>query len=80
MEEVARGGERSSLFWFLVENHDIAVTPSIEMLLGREKARPVFAEAKEMLLVADPVYGAADPRVARMFDHVDIYTSFSRPA
>jgi CHAT domain-containing protein len=50
---------------FLVENHDIAVTPSIEMLLGREKARPVIAEAKEMLLVADPVYGANDPRVAQ---------------
>lgn len=49
---------------FLVENHDIAVTPSIEMLLRPEKPHPAGIEARRMLLVADPVYEPGDPRVA----------------
>jgi CHAT domain-containing protein len=49
---------------FLVESHDIAVTPSIEMLLHAEKPRVAPAEDRQMLLVADPVYESRDPRVA----------------
>ena len=49
---------------FLVENHDIAVTPSIQMFLRPEPPRPSFTQARQMLLVDDPVYDPADPRVA----------------
>ncbi|MDB6089406.1 MAG: hypothetical protein JWN85_2190 [Gammaproteobacteria bacterium] len=48
---------------FLVENHDIAVTPSIQMFLQPESPRST-ATARQMLLVDDPVYDPADPRVA----------------
>jgi CHAT domain-containing protein len=47
---------------FLVENHDIAVTPSIQMFLQPESPRPTF-DSRQMLLVDDPVYDPADPRV-----------------
>jgi CHAT domain-containing protein len=49
---------------FLVENHDIAVTPSIQMFLRPELPRSTPGAAKQMLLVDDPVYDSADPRVA----------------
>jgi CHAT domain-containing protein len=49
---------------FLVENHDIAVTPSIQMFLQAESVRAPVGASKQMLLVDDPVYDPADPRVA----------------
>jgi CHAT domain-containing protein len=49
---------------FLVESHDIAVTPSIDMLLRPEKPRAATPEGRQMLLVADPVYERHDPRFA----------------
>ncbi len=57
----AVGGKRA----FLVENHDLAVTPSIEMLLRAGKPGPAKPAAKQMLLVADPVYTPADSRIAK---------------
>ena len=48
---------------FLVENHDIAVTPSLQMFLRSGSPRST-AGAKQMLLVDDPVYDPGDPRVA----------------
>ena len=48
---------------FLVENHDIAVTPSIQMFLRPEAPRST-SDSRQMLLVDDPVYDPADPRVA----------------
>ncbi|MBV8806746.1 MAG: tetratricopeptide repeat protein, partial [Sinobacteraceae bacterium] len=48
---------------FLVENHDIAVIPSIQMFLQPEAPHPTSQPSKEMLLVDDPVYDPADPRV-----------------
>ncbi len=48
---------------FLVEKYDIAVTPSIQMLLQPELHRPEPEAHKQMLLVDDPVYDSADPRV-----------------
>ena len=56
------GGHRA----FLVESHDVAVTPSIDMLMRLEKtprAGPP-ASGRQMLLVADPVYERRDPRFA----------------
>jgi CHAT domain-containing protein len=56
---------------FLVENHDVAVTPSLQMFLQRGSNRPTIDRAGvpdhagKMLLVDDPVYDTADPRVAR---------------
>jgi len=49
---------------FLVEKYDIAVTPSIQMLLRPElpHSNPQLSP-KQMLLVDDPVYDARDPRV-----------------
>jgi CHAT domain-containing protein len=49
---------------FLVENHDIAVTPSIQMFLQPESPRSTSGVSRQMLLVDDPVYDPADPRVA----------------
>jgi CHAT domain-containing protein len=46
-----------------VEGHDVAVTPSIDMLLHAENRSAEPAAGKQMLLVADPVYGRKDPRV-----------------
>jgi CHAT domain-containing protein len=48
---------------FLVENHDVAVTPSIQMFLHPEARRRQSTRPQGMLLVADPVYDPTDPRV-----------------
>lgn len=48
---------------FLVENHDVALTPSIRTLLnGRGRRSPALSN--RMLLVADPLYDRNDPRLA----------------
>ena len=54
---------------FLVERHDIAVTPSIGLYLA-SSARGRQSPTREMLLVADPVYEANDARLptARLAD------------
>jgi CHAT domain-containing protein len=54
---------------FLVENHDIAVTPTIQMFLRPELPRSTSGAQKQMLLVDDPVYDSADPRVANSSSH-----------
>jgi CHAT domain-containing protein len=48
---------------FLVENYDVAVTPSIQMLLQQQAPHPTSSATRQMLLVDDPVYDPADPRV-----------------
>jgi len=48
---------------FLVEQYDIAVTPSIQMFLQPSVLRPSTGKSQQMLLVDDPVYDAGDPRV-----------------
>jgi len=48
---------------FLVEKYDIAVTPSIQMLLQPELHHSNPRSPKQMLLVDDPVYDSRDPRV-----------------
>jgi CHAT domain-containing protein len=49
---------------FLIQNHDIAVTPSIQLFLRPESPRSRSGDSRQMLLVDDPVYDPADPRVA----------------
>jgi CHAT domain-containing protein len=51
---------------FLVENHDVAVTPSIGMFLRARSQAPKAAPTREMLLVADPVYTLSDARLASL--------------
>jgi CHAT domain-containing protein len=48
---------------FLLDQHDIAIAPSLSVL---QRAAPSVARTfpKEMLLVADPVYSQDDPRLA----------------
>jgi CHAT domain-containing protein len=49
---------------FLVESHDIAVTPSVRMLLDRHaRANDATARPAGLLLVSDPVYSADDERL-----------------
>jgi CHAT domain-containing protein len=48
---------------FLIEQYDIAVTPSIQMFLQATVPRPSAGNAQQMLLVDDPVYDSADPRI-----------------
>ena len=48
---------------FLVETHDVAVIPSIRILLDKHRVRD-HAPTKDMLLVNDPVYGPDDSRLA----------------
>ncbi|MEJ0038770.1 MAG: CHAT domain-containing protein [Gammaproteobacteria bacterium] len=50
---------------FLIETHDISVTPSIEIFLNPAPGRRRESPTREMLVVADPVYGLDDPRLAR---------------
>jgi CHAT domain-containing protein len=49
---------------FLVENHDIAVIPSIALLVSGRSATARAPTTREMLLVADPIYTTSDPRLA----------------
>jgi CHAT domain-containing protein len=49
---------------FLIENHDIAETPSVRILLNRPPETVVpHPRADRLLLVADPVYAADDDRL-----------------
>jgi CHAT domain-containing protein len=49
---------------FLIETHDIAVTPSVRILLNRSPEATVpHPPADRLLLVADPVYTADDDRL-----------------
>ncbi|HWZ62541.1 MAG TPA: CHAT domain-containing tetratricopeptide repeat protein [Steroidobacteraceae bacterium] len=53
-----RDGQADS---FVVREHDVAVTPAAWML-GKSAARPPAHRRRGILLVADPVYQADDPR------------------
>jgi CHAT domain-containing protein len=48
---------------YLVQDHDVATTPSLGLLFAARR-NPV-AMNERMLAVADPVYGADDPRLPR---------------
>ncbi len=49
---------------FLVEKHDVAVTPSIKILLNRSaKGAVTNVKADRVLVLADPVYAADDTRL-----------------
>jgi CHAT domain-containing protein len=51
---------------FLVERHDISVTPSITMFLSAAPTRANTVASRQMLLVADPVYEVSDARLAKL--------------
>jgi CHAT domain-containing protein len=48
---------------YLIDDHDVAIAPSLAVL-GIPPQQRAEAFPREMLLVADPVYSADDPRVA----------------
>ena len=49
---------------FLIENHDIAETPSMRILLNGSRGTPApHFRADRLLLVADPIYTADDSRL-----------------
>jgi CHAT domain-containing protein len=50
---------------FLIESHDVAATPSIQLFLQPVPERRAPSNLKPMLLVDDPVYDPGDPRLAR---------------
>jgi CHAT domain-containing protein len=58
-----RDGE-SSAHRYLIERHDLAVTPAAWWLLRAKASRRERAAARDLLLVADPVYGRTDVRAA----------------
>jgi CHAT domain-containing protein/tetratricopeptide (TPR) repeat protein len=47
---------------FLVESHDISVTPSVRVLLDPDRRRQLRTAVDGLLLVADPVYSRDDDR------------------
>lgn len=49
---------------FLIERHDVAVTPSLSLFLGTGSKSRGEPPSREMLLVADPVYELSDARLA----------------
>jgi CHAT domain-containing protein len=66
---------------FLVENHDIAVTPTIQMFLRPELPHSTSSTVRQMLLVDDPVYDSADLRVTNSSSHSpDLDINSSGPA
>jgi CHAT domain-containing protein len=54
------GGRRR----FMVETHDVAVTPSIRFILSTSDSAQDSQPRKQMLLVDDPVYESTDSRIA----------------
>lgn len=55
---------------FLIENHDVAIAPSVSMYLGDQRRPASVTPTREMLLVADPVYQLSDARLARFAKNV----------
>jgi CHAT domain-containing protein len=53
---------------FLIERHDVAVIPSISTLLSSYERHSRGPVTRQMLLVADPVYTAEDPRLSAHAD------------
>jgi CHAT domain-containing protein/tetratricopeptide (TPR) repeat protein len=63
---------------FVVREHDVAVTPAAWML-DRSGARPLAHHRRGILLVADPVYQADDPRLATIKDAIAADAPTSAP-
>jgi CHAT domain-containing protein/tetratricopeptide (TPR) repeat protein len=53
---------------FLIERHDVAVIPSISTLFSADDHHSHGLATRQMLLVADPVYTADDPRLVARAD------------
>jgi len=64
---------------FVALQHDVAVTPAAWMLdLGR--GRTALRHRREILLVADPVYQADDPRLATVWAALTMAETSANPA
>jgi CHAT domain-containing protein len=63
--------QESGREFFLVERHNVAVIPSLTALFASDGARSRTPPARQMLLVADPVYTADDPRLTVRADAAD---------
>lgn len=63
---------------FVVLHHDVALTPAVWMLDTRNADPPPDHE-RSLLLVADPVYQADDPRLAALHKTVATQTPVSPP-
>jgi CHAT domain-containing protein len=50
---------------YLVQNYGVALAPALRLISPRSAARPASWTDSRMLLVADPVYRADDPRLQR---------------
>jgi CHAT domain-containing protein/tetratricopeptide (TPR) repeat protein len=50
---------------YLVQNYGIAFAPALRLMSSTPPPRPASWAESRMLLVADPVYGADDPRLQR---------------
>jgi CHAT domain-containing protein len=50
---------------YLVQNYGIALAPALRLITSRGASRPASWNDSRMLLVADPVYRADDPRLQR---------------
>ena len=59
----ALGQRKGAAMKFLVEDHDVGVTPSITMLLHAGPPGARSGVGKQVLLVADPVYQSTDERL-----------------
>lgn len=49
---------------FLIEEHDVAIAPSLRSFLEHSARDEAAPPPRQMLLVDDPVYGSSDPRLA----------------
>lgn len=69
----ASGGDRPR---FLVESHDIAMAPSVRILLDQSaQLRAPTAKGDRMLLVADPVYATDDDRLRSTAPMRNVYVA-----
>ncbi len=50
---------------YLVQNYGVALAPALRLISSRAAGRPASWADSRMLLVADPVYRADDPRLQR---------------
>lgn len=50
---------------YLVQNYGVALAPALRLIAPRSAARPASWADSRMLIVADPVYRADDPRLQR---------------
>jgi CHAT domain-containing protein len=56
----------------LIVEHEINLTPSLSVFLAHKPTAPSSSFAGEVAIIADPIFDAADPRVARLKNRTPI--------